>query len=350
MKAINATPLEQATVPGMRTAILIPANYTIDMVAAGLSLMMALKKVNQSVFLLSPTSAKVGDSNLFDIDQLGSSIPSENFVITLKNAVPKLKRVKHFVDGDDLKFMLFPRENVEKFDPSEISYGLESANFDLIISVGVDAKSALSSFPSLSTSTCPVLVISKNPTHGVNAEHFIVDSEAKSLCEIIARLIESTKLPVWEDLAYNIFQGLYSATNNFSVGNLTQGVLETATWAVANGANHTALSVSRPEPTREQAFSQPNNIADQSIQEPRPQQNERPRDRDRDRNRSRDYGRQQRNSFDNRRNQNSSQSPVNQVTPINRPQVQSMQTPASDWESKPKIYQGSTIVEPDANK
>ncbi len=348
MKAINAKPLELATIPGTRTAILIPANYTIDMVAAGLSLMMALKKVNQSVFLLSPTAAKVGDSNLFDIDQLSSSIPSENFVITLKNAVPKLKRVKHFVDGEDLKFMLFPRENVEKFDPSEISYGLESANFDLIISVGADSKSALSSFPSLSGSTCPVLVISKNPTHGVNADHFIVDSEAKSLCEIIARLIESTKLPVWEDLAYNIFQGLYSATNNFSVGNLTQGVLEAATWAVANGANHTALSADRPEPTQKQVFSQPENIA-QSSQEPQTQQSQRPRDRDRDRGRSRDYGRQQGNSFDNRRNQNNPQPRQNHPTPIGRSD-ENRQAPASDWESKPKIYQGSTIVEPDANK
>ncbi len=71
-----------------------------------------------------------------DIDQLSNSVPSDNFVITLKNAVPKLKRVKHFVDGDDLKFMLFPRENVDKFDANEISFGYETSSFDLIISLG----------------------------------------------------------------------------------------------------------------------------------------------------------------------------------------------------------------------
>lgn len=305
--------------------------------------MMALKKVNQSVFLLSPTPAKVGDSNLFDIDQLTSTVPSENFVITLKNAVPKLKRVKHFVDGEDLKFMLFPRENADKFDPSEISYGQESANFDMIISVGADIQSVFSHFPDLSSSTCPILVISKNSSHGVGTDLFIVDSEAKSLCEIIARVIESSKLSVWEDLAYNIFQGLYSATNNFSVGNLTEGVLEAATWAVANGANHTALSAGQPRETMsQQTFAQP-------AQAVRPRQDDRPYDRDRDRNRGRDRQRQQSNSFDNRRNQGGPQPRQNQVTPINRP-AENRQVPASDWESKPKIYQGSTLVEPDANK
>ena len=146
MKTINTTAIEPALIPGTKTVILIPANYSNAILAAGLALMMALRKVNQSVSLLSPTPARVGDSNFFDIDQLSNSVPSDNFVITLKNAVPKLKRVKHFVDGDDLKFMLFPRENVDKFDASEISFGYETSSFDLIIALGQDLHSALSKF------------------------------------------------------------------------------------------------------------------------------------------------------------------------------------------------------------
>ena len=347
MKAINATPFESALSLGTRTAILIPANYNNDLIAAGLSLMMALKKINQSVFLLSPTSAKVGDSNLFDIDQLTNIVPSENFVITLKNAVPKLKRVKHFVDGDDLKFMLFPRENVDKFDPSEISYGYESANFDLIISIGQDSLAALSGFSELKSSQSKVLVISNNLSHAVGTDLFIIDAEAKSLCEIVARIIETNKLSVWEDLAFNIFQGLYSATNNFSVANLTQGVLEVASWAIANGANHTALSLDRPQPERQPIFN-PRPQASTQPTQTRDRDQLSPRDGNRDRSRNRDRYRQPAGgAFDNRRSQTS----IPQSSQSRQSENPSSQPiSAQDWESRPKIYQGSTIADPESNK
>lgn len=339
MKPIDIRPFEPAVNPSTRVAIVIPANFSPDLIAAGLALLMALKKVNQSVVLLSPTPARVGDSNLFDIDQLTDSLPSENFVITLKNAVPKLKRVKHFVDGEDLKFMLFPRENAEKFNPSDISHSYESASFDLVIALGQDARSATSSFPELGNAA--ILVISHNSSHIGSSEsafQSITDPEAVSVSELVARIIESAKLPVWEDLAYNIFQGLSSATNNFSVARVTQGVLETATWAVASGANHTALSTSQPQNVRQPREDyRPSVNRDQSSS-----------GRDHDR-RGRNRGRHPRPSgFDSSIRHQPPNQPGN-TTPVNRP-VQNTPKAVSDWESKPKIYQGSTIVEPELNK
>ncbi len=357
MKTINTTAIEPALTPGTKTAILIPANYSNDILAAGLALMMALRKVNQSVSLLSPTPARVGDSNFFDIDQLSNSVPSDNFVITLKNAVPKLKRVKHFVDGDDLKFMLFPRENVDKFDSNEISFGYETSSFDLIIALGQDLQSALSKFPEFGSSQSPVLVISNNQSHAAGTDKTIIDQEAKSISEIVARIIETTKLPVWEDLAFNIFQGLYSATNNFSVANLTPNTLEVATWAVTNGANKTALSTKsvdhRPSENSHPQPAQPQTQHQSNISQP--QQNfdrdRQARNRDRDRNRNRDRNRQPAGpNYDNRPNQQQPAQPQ-RVAPVrdHTPANQQAQV-ASDWESKPKIYQGSTVVESDFNE
>ncbi len=358
MKTINTTAIEPALIPGTKTVILIPANYSNDILAAGLALMMALRKVNQSVSLLSPTPARVGDSNFFDIDQLSNSVPSDNFVITLKNAVPKLKRVKHFVDGDDLKFMLFPRENVDKFDASEISFGYETSSIDLIIALGQDLHSALSKFPEFGSNQSPVLVISNNPNHATGTDKTIIDQEAKSIAEIVARVIETTKLPVWEDLAFNIFQGLYSATNNFSVANLTQNTLEVATWAVTNGANKTALSTKsvdhRPS---ENSHPQPAQPQTQHQQQPNVSQNQQnfdrerqARNRDRDRNRNRDRNRQQGSNYENRPNQQQATQPQ-RVTPVRDHTPANQQSSAvSDWESKPKIYQGSTVVESDFNE
>ncbi len=353
MKTINITAIEPALTPGTKTVILIPTNYNNDILAAGLALMMALRKVNQSVSLLSPTPARVGDSNFFDIDQLSNSIPSDNFVVTLKNAVPKLKRVKHFVDGDDLKFMLFPRENADKFNANEISFGYEASAFDLIISLGQDVQSALSRFPEFSSSQSQVLVISNNPSHATGTDKSIIDQEAKSISEIIARVIETAKLPVWEDLAFNIFQGLYSATNNFSVANLTPNTLEVATWAVANGANKTALSTKsvdhRPSENIHSQTHHPPQVNVGQSQQNFDNRQPRNRDRDRDRNRNRDRNRQQGSNYDNRPNQQASQSQKN--TPIgDNIAINQQSSNVSEWESKPKIYQGSTIVESDFNE
>lgn len=352
MKTINVSPLEPALNPGTRTAIVIPSNYNNDILSAGLSLMMALRKVNQSVSLLSPTPAKVGDSNLFDIDQLTNVIPSENFVITLKNAVPKLKRVKHFVDGDDLKFMLFPRENAESFDSKEISFGYEVANFDLIIVISQNIQTVRSGFPQINLNNCPILIISNNPNHALETDNNnnIIDSRSKSLCEIIARIIESSKLPVWEDLAYNLFQGLSSATHNFSVSSVTPEVLEVATWAVNNGASRTALSTRQT-----QSYSQPQNRPSGSDSE-----------QNRDRNRHHDRNRYDRNR-DRNRNPNPNPNSVNirpqfaspnphannlpdQSQPSDTTRSSQATDNVSEWESKPKIYQGSTLVDSELAK
>lgn len=342
MKTINISPLEPALNPGTRTAIIIPPNYNNDILSAGLSLMMALRKVNQSVSLLSSTPAKVGDSNLFDIDQLSNVIPSENFVITLKNAVPKLKRVKHFVDGDDLKFMLFPREDAELFDSNEISYGYETANFDLIIVISQNIQSVRSSFPQLNLNNCPILVISNNPNHASGTDISIIDNHSKSICEIIARIVESAKLPVWEDLAYNLFQGLSSATHNFSVSSVTPEAFEVATWAITNGASRTALSSHQSPPSHSQSQNRPSGTS-----------NEQSRDRSRHHDRSR-YDRNRDRSRNTSSSNNNSQSPsyspqTNNVhssspQPVPSQSNQSADT-VSEWESKPKIYQGSTAVD-----
>lgn len=342
MKKINITPLELIKTPGAKIAVIIPQNFSIDQLAAGLAMSMVLKKLEHSVVVLSATQPRVGDSRLFDIDQLTSNVPSENFVITLTNAVSKLKRVKHFVDGDDLKFMLFPRDNASKFEASEITHGYEATGFDMIVIIGQDAQNALARFPQLAHTNCPTVVISKNPAHAHDQSLSIIDQDAKSVSEIVARIIESAQIPAWEDLAFNIFQGISAATNNFSVSLVTPGVLETATWAVENGASQTALSVET------KPFTPQNQ---QPHQQSSDRQYEAGRGRDsRDRSRSRD-GRDRRGSDQGR--QFDSRSPreninVPQQTPSRSPSPnlqQSASEESSQWADKPKIYQGSTIVD-----
>ncbi len=211
--------------------ITLPSSSSVDELASGLAFYLALKQTGKNVSIITETPITVGYSNLFAVGDIKSSISDVkggNLSIILSGVVdpltqtpPTLKELKWQSQGSDLHLVFYPMPG-QRFEPKSISPRYENNNFDLIFVIGAQSLSNLGSVYNTDTSTFSstnIINIDKSSANTQFGKINIVDSQAASLSEMIGLILPSLGLSLAGDIATNILNGVYSATNN--LGGLT---------------------------------------------------------------------------------------------------------------------------------
>ncbi len=209
-------------------AIVLPANATVDKLAAGLSLCLSLEKLaGKKVSLVSESSIKVSHTNLFGVDKVSASLPvvsSGNLTITLGDVVAAdgtvsaLEKLDWYPEGANLN-LVFHVLAGQKFEPSKIEPHYSTGSFNLIFILGAASLNELGSIYSANQQLFQGVTLVNIDTSLTNTQFGqvnIVDSAVSSLCEIIYQLLPGLNLALDSDIATNILTGIYDATSNLS--------------------------------------------------------------------------------------------------------------------------------------
>lgn len=238
--------------------VVLPKDASIDHLASGLALYLALKQSNKFAVVASEKTLQVSHTNLYGVGSIQNDIHANgigNFVLTIGGAVDStgkaiFEKVDYSIEGNDLK-LVFPIVPGHRFEATHITPKFEGGNFDLIFAVGVNKLEDLGNLYSQHQeifSSAHLVNVNKS-TEASFGTSKIIDPNASSLSEMIGLILPSLGLKADEDISTNILTGIFEATANLQQ-NTTADTFEVIAQSLRNGGKRPdspSQQVSKPE-------------------------------------------------------------------------------------------------------
>ncbi len=245
--------------------VLLPKEPSLDQVAAGLSLYLALQD-NKNISISSPSPMLVEYNRLVGVNKVQEETGNKNLVIKLNNYRPEdIDRVSYDIENGEIYLTIAPVNSAQapKREQVEIKYSGVSA--DTIILIG---GSSMDSFPDLQKkefANLRLVHIGINALDQAKQNIISLASPASSVSELVARYIKTNNLNLNEDIATNLIAGIEEGSNNFNTENVTAETFS----AMANLMQVGGRRLPAPQmPSRENY--PPGSIPGENIEEEKP--------------------------------------------------------------------------------
>ncbi|MBI3283028.1 hypothetical protein HYZ70_03030 [Candidatus Curtissbacteria bacterium] len=225
--------------------IVVAKPLGFDGIAAGLALYLSLIKLDKNVTVIAK-SPTVGDAqNLYGIDRIGRAEGTRNPVIVVDNAVETVDKVTYFLDKTKLKVVIHPLPGTQEITKDQISIDYISAPASAVLAIGVDnlhdLRSEFTHEQEISPDAWIVNISNLQPSQKF-AQIDVVNTEAASVSEVTAKMLQDLALPVDEDIAFNLYSGIRATTDNFSPNMVSPVSFELASWLLKFGAGKASLA------------------------------------------------------------------------------------------------------------
>lgn len=249
--------------------IALPAQLTVDKLASGLSLMLALKASGKQVNIVTEGTPLVAHSNLFGVGEIKNILPQEStgdYVITLEGVVeangqiPSLEKLDWYPQGANLN-LVFHVLPGQKFEPKNIHSipAHAGSNYDLIFVIGSTSLGDLGGVYSQNSQVFTngySINIDNSSTNTSFGKTNVIDPNAASISEMMVSIFQSFSLGMDSDIASNIVAGIYDVTSNLTVNAKPDSFMALAS-AMQAGAKLPGGVVVQPQTVTPQTLTPP---------------------------------------------------------------------------------------------
>jgi hypothetical protein len=288
--------------------IFLPANPSLDQVAASLGLSLSLKKTNREINVACPTQMRVEFADLVGVNQVSHRLGGRNLTISFDYQEESIEKVSYNIEDKKFNLVVQPKTGHPPLSSKKVDYFYTGDQADLVFTIGVRHLKELGSFYHTSGSffdSQKIVDIDTNPKPKRFSQNELIINTA-SLSEIIARMIAFLGLPIDQDIASNLYLGIEKTTRTFSSSRVGATTFEAAAFCLRSGARRSPVKASTPPLPQKQPSLKPMSPQVSAQKKPAiPDQ--------------------------------SSQLKTQGSSPA------SGQKPSSDW-FEPKVYQGSTKI------
>ncbi len=229
--------------------IILPEKATTDMVAAGLSLALSLKKKGLSAVVSSPVSMTVEFNRLVGVDQIREDLGDKNLVISFADYPSDgIERVAYNIENGEFVLTIVPKPGQTAPKSDQIITKYSGISSDLVIVIGANYPEDLGRFAENKEMLEQenLAIVSNKPLSGWPSSIELIDSSAASITDVVYDILEQSNLPVDEDIATNLFIGLEEETRNFTSKNVNALTFTRAASLLSNGARRIPVMPSMP--------------------------------------------------------------------------------------------------------
>lgn len=223
-------------------------NY--DSLGSALSLYLGLMGLGKKVSIAAPDAITVGNSSFVGVDKIKQETIKKNFVISLDYAEGSIEKVSYNIEGDKFNLVVEPRPGFEPFSQNKVHYSYQGASADLIFAVDTIHLGGLKKLYEEEKDLYASKPVVNIDHHGSNANYGqinIVDPNASSTAELIARVLSGLGVKLTVDIATNLLNAVYGATNNFQNANVTPSAFELAAVCMKGGGKRFTDKIEGPE-------------------------------------------------------------------------------------------------------
>ena len=223
--------------------IAIAKSGNFETLASGLALFLSIKKLGKSCSIIAKSPTISDAQLLYGVDKIGKLSDKKNLVINLDNAVKNVDKVTYFLDGAKLKIIVHAFSESNGINDQDISFEKTSPKPDLILSLGYQNQEQLKNDITHEYNIDPeTVIINLNNTQESQNIAQLQINQPGSYSELVTNLILDLSLPLDEDISFNLYAALASATKMFSPSDVGPHTFEIAQTLIKYGAGNANLA------------------------------------------------------------------------------------------------------------
>lgn len=203
----------KALLSNAKTASVVIPHLSIDSIAAGLALVLTLKKANLEVSAFCPQKTDANYSKLSGLEYLLDTYNQHDLVISIDYPSEQIEKVSYNNDDGHLNLVVQTKNDSPKIEQNQIIINNQSSVADINFILG--DESLLGNNAGMINNGNWIYI---SPTNNQKswAKASIIDQDAP-FCEIFTFLLPSLGLNLDTDSAKNLLIGLRVATQSFSI-------------------------------------------------------------------------------------------------------------------------------------
>lgn len=209
-----------------------------DSIGSSLALYLGLISLGKKVTIACPDAMTVEFSHYIGVNKVLSQIAKKNFVISLDYVEGSIEKVSYNIEGNQFNLVIEPRAGFEGFNEEKVHFNHTGNAADLIITVDTIHLGGLKKLYDGDKdlfATKPIVNIDRHPNNVQFGAVNFIEASASSTAELVAKLMEGLSVTVSEDIASNLLNAVYVATNNFTVNNVTADAFALVAECMKNG-------------------------------------------------------------------------------------------------------------------
>ncbi len=225
-------------------------NPTADSIGSAMALYLALQGLGKRVVVACPDPITVELSSFVGVNKVVSEIGKKNFIISLDYVEGSIEKVSYNIEGNKFNLVIEPRDGYEPFAQDKVSYSYAGGAADLIFAIDTIHLGGLKKIYDAEKdlyASKPLVNIDRHPNNVNYGQINLVDSKASSTAELISAVLVGLGVHMTEDVATNLLNALYGATNNFTNATITAAAFELAASAVRSGGRRFRKSIANEE-------------------------------------------------------------------------------------------------------
>lgn len=254
--------------------IVTHGNPTMDSMGGSLALMLGLVSLGKKATVVCPDAMTVKLSSFVGIDKVVRDFGKKNFVISFDYVDGSIEKVSYNIEGKKFNLVVEHRPGYEPLSGDSVQYDYQGVSADLIISVDTVNLGLLGDVYTKQKDFIAGKPLINVDFHNENTNYGqlnLVDPGASSTTELVAELMATLGVKLTADIATNLLNAVYDATNNFQNPNVTSMAFEVASVCLKAGAKRFGVPETPKAPAEPQVFIQSQPVP--AAKAPQPQSN-----------------------------------------------------------------------------
>lgn len=204
---------------------------TFDSIGSSLALSLGLSGLGKKVTVACFDPMTVALSNFIGVNKIVSDLAKKNFIVSLDYVDGSIEKVSYNIEGNKFNLVIEPRPGFPPFSQDKVHYSYAGGNADVIICIDTIHLGGLGKLYEDNKELFagkPIVNIDYHPNNSHYGALNVVDRTVSSTAELIAKTLSTLGAPLTVDIATNLLNAVYGATNNFQNTTVSAGAFELA--------------------------------------------------------------------------------------------------------------------------
>jgi hypothetical protein len=244
--------------------VILPPDPGKDLVAAGVSLHLALKEAGKISQIGCGSDVQVSDG-VEGVTEIADTIGSRNLIISFDYKEDDLDKVDYDVRDDGRFYLLVkPKAGAPVPDIGGVKYSYSGAASDLVITLGVSSLEELGKiYADEKNFLDNVNIISlSNSLRPAAFTGNLYHKSLSSFSELVTVLLEELRLKLSPPVSQNLLTNIYESSNNLTGSQLTADTFASIAFLMRSGAHLPQKQVKSPRLSQAPFFEIPGSSID----------------------------------------------------------------------------------------
>ena len=223
---------------------------TFDSIGSALALYLGLTGLGKKVTIACPDPVTVDLSSFIGVNKIIPTIGKKNFIISLDYVDGSIEKVSYNIEGKKFNLVVEPRPGFEIFSQDKVHYSYAGSSANVIFTIDTIHLGGLTNVYEDDKELFTVKPIVNIDRHANNAHYGhtnVVDPQASSTAELVLQILTGLDIAITEDIATNILNAVYWATENFQNPAITAKAFEAAAVCMKAGGKRFTQKTEKQE-------------------------------------------------------------------------------------------------------